>query len=88
MNKAKLIREMKEKYPSFTSRQIAGMIDVKQGYVAHILWKAKLPSAKKTDFQKAYQELLIENNLLRKEIEKLEDENRKQKIVIKFLREN
>ena len=68
MNKAELIRQTKEKYPSYTNRQIAGVIDVKQGYAAHILWKAK--------------------HTKKKEIEKLEEETRKLRYVIKFLREN
>lgn len=36
MNKAELIRQTKAKYPSYTSKQIAGIIDVKENYVAHI----------------------------------------------------
>jgi ribosomal protein L9 len=88
MNKAKLIREMKEKYPSYTSRQIAGIIDVKQGYAAHILWKAKQPTIKKVDFEKAFQQQLAQNEELKKQIEQFEEELRKLRYVIKFLREN
>ena len=88
MNKSELIREMKQKHPSYTSKQIAGVIDVKQDYVAHILWKAKLPGTKKADFQKASEDLLIENDVLRKEIEKLEKEISSLKLVVKYLRAN
>lgn len=88
MNKAELIRQTKEKYPSYTSKQIAGIIGVKQGYVAHILWKAKLPTIKKVDFEKAFQQQLAQNEELKKQIEQFEEELRKLRYVIKFLREN
>lgn len=88
MNKAELIRQTKEKYPSYTSKQIAGIIDVKENYVAHILWKAKLPTIKKVDFEKAFQHQLAQNEELKKQIEELEEELRKLRYVIKFLREN
>jgi cell shape-determining protein MreC len=87
MNKAELIRQTKEKYPSYTNRQIAGVIDVKQGYAAHILWKAK-HTKKKENYQESFYEQLHLNKELKKEIEKLEEETRKLRYVIKFLREN
>ena len=88
MNKAELIRQTKEKYPSYTSRQIAGILDVKQDYVAHILWKAKQPTQKKADFEKAFQQQLARNEELKRQIEMFEEELRKLRYVIKFLREN
>jgi hypothetical protein len=88
MNKSELIRFTKEKNPSYTSKKIAGILDVKQGYVAHILWKAKQPNTKKADFQKAHEDLVIENNVLRKEMEKLEKEISSLKLVVKYLRAN
>ena len=88
MNKAELIRQTKKKYPSYTSKQIAGIIGVKQGYAAHILWKAKQPTIKKVDFEKAFQQQLAQNEELKKQIEQFEEELRKLRYVIKFLREN
>ena len=88
MNKSELIRFTKEKNPSYTSKKIAGILDVKQGYVAHILWKAKQPTKTKQDFEKSYQEQIEQNDMLIKEIEKLDEQIRKLKIVIKYLREN
>ena len=88
MNKAELIRFTKEKNPSYTSKKIAGILDVKQGYVAHILWKAKQPTTKKADFEKAFQQQLAQNEELKNQIEQFEEELRKLRYVIKFLREN
>jgi hypothetical protein len=87
VNKAELIRQTKEKNPSYKNKQIAEIIGVKQGYAAHILWKAKQIN-KKEDYQKSFYEQLHLNQELKKEIEKLEDETRKLRFVIKFLREN
>ena len=87
MNKSELIRQTKEKNPSYTTKQIAEISGVKQGYVAHILWKAK-HIQKKENYQESFYEQLHLNNELKKEIEKLEEETRKLRYVIKFLREN
>jgi hypothetical protein len=86
MNKSQQIRELKEKYPNASSSVIAEELGFKQGYVAHILWKAKLPI--KEDFEKSFYEKLSENDQLRKEIDKLEREVSGLKMVIKYLREN
>jgi hypothetical protein len=88
VNKSELIRQTKEKYPSYTTKQIAEISGVKKDYAAHILWKAKKPTKTKEDFQKSFYEQLHLNQELKKEIEKLEDEARKLRLVIKFLREN
>jgi hypothetical protein len=87
MNKAELIRQTKEKNPSYTSKQIAEIIDVKQGYAAHILWKAK-QNNKKENYQESFYEQLHLNQELKKEIEKLENETKKLKYVIEFLRKH
>jgi DNA-binding MarR family transcriptional regulator len=86
MNKSQKIRELKEKYPHASSSEIADELNIKQGYVAHILWKAKLPV--KEDFEKSFYEKLSENDQLRKEIDKLERDVSGLKMVIKYLREN
>ena len=86
MNKSQQIRELKERYPNASSSVIAEKLGLKQGYVAHVLWKAKLPI--KEDFEKSFYEKLSENDELRKEIDKLEREISGLKMVIKYLREN
>jgi ADP-heptose:LPS heptosyltransferase len=86
MNKSQLIRELKERYPNASSSVIAEELGFKQGYVAHVLWKAKLPI--KEDFEKSFYEKLSEIDQLRKEIDKLEREVIGLKMVIKYLREN
>jgi len=86
MNKSQQIRELKEKYPNASSSVIAEELGFKQDYVAHVLWKAKLPI--KEDFKKSFYEKLSENDQLRKEIDKLEREVSGLKMVIKYLREN
>jgi hypothetical protein len=86
MNKSQQIRELKERYPNASSSVIAEELGFKQGYVAHILWKAKLPV--KEDFEKSFYEKLSENDHLRKEIHKLERENYELKLVVKYLKEN
>jgi hypothetical protein len=86
MNKSQQIRELKEKYPNASSSVIAQELGFKQGYVAHVLWKAKLPI--KEDFEKSFYEKLSEIDQLRKEIDKLEREVIGLKMVIKYLREN
>ena len=86
MNKSQQIRELKERYPNASSSVIAEELGFKQGYVAHILWKAKLPN--KESFEKSFYEKLSENDQLRKEIDKLEREVSGLKMVIKYLREN
>jgi len=86
MNKSQQIRELKERYPNASSSVIAEELGFKQGYVAHVLWKAKLPI--KEDFEKSFYEKLSENDQLRKEIDKLEREVSGLKMVIKYLREN
>jgi hypothetical protein len=86
MNKSQQIRELKERYPNASSSVIAQELGFKQGYVAHVLWKAKLPI--KEDFEKSFYEKLSEIDQLRKEIDKLEREVIGLKMVIKYLREN
>jgi hypothetical protein len=86
MNKSQQIRELKERYPNASSSVIAEELGFKQGYVAHVLWKAKLPI--KEDFEKSFYEKLSEIDQLRKEIDKLEREVIGLKMVIKYLREN
>jgi hypothetical protein len=87
MNKSQQIRELKERYPNASSSVIAEELGFKQGYVAHVLWKAKLPI--KEDFEKKlFYEKLSEIDQLRKEIDKLEREVIGLKMVIKYLREN
>ena len=86
MNKSQQIRELKERYPNASSSVIAEELGFKQGYVAHVLWKAKLPI--KEDFEKSFYEKLSENDQLRREIDKLEREVSGLKMVIKYLREN
>lgn len=88
MNKAKLIREMKEKDPSLKSSDIAKVVGVSNNYVSHILWRSSSPYKKKEDYQNAYEHQLLRNDELIKQIEKLEEETRKLRYVIKFLREN
>ena len=84
MNKSQQIRELKERYPNASSSVIAEELGFKQGYVAHVLWKAKLPN--KT--QESFYEKLSENDQLRKEIQKLERENYELRLVVKYLKEN
>ena len=88
MNKAKLIRELKIKNPSWTTNNIADEVGVDRGYVSHILWRSREPNKKKDDYIKDFEEQLSINESLKKEIEKLENEIRTLKIVNKFLREN
>ena len=64
MNKSELIRQTKEKYPSYTTKQIAEISGVKQDYAAHILWKVKKPTKTKEDFQKPSTRNIIRNNHL------------------------
>ena len=88
MNKSQQIRELKEKYPNASSSVIAEELGFKQGYVAHVLWKAKLPNKTQESFEESFYEKLSENDHLRKEIQKLERENYELRLVVKYLKEN
>ena len=79
---------MKQNDSSLTSNEIAKVVGVASNYVSHILWRSTTPHKKKEDYQKDYEEQLFQNKELIKQIEKLEDETRKLRFVIKFLREN
>ena len=88
MNKAELIREMKQKDPSLKSKDIAKKVGVASNYVSHILWRSTIPFKKKEDYQKAFENQLAQNEELKKQLEQFEEELRKLRYVIKFLREN
>ena len=87
-NKSQSIRDYKKTFPNATSKQISELFGIKRDYVAHILWKAKQPSKTKNAIQKSYEDLFLQNNLLKNEIELLEKRISELNIVIKYLKDN
>ncbi len=87
-SKTQSIKDYKNTFPTSTSKQIAESLGLQRGYVSHILWKAKQPSQTKNAIQKSYQDLLIQNNFLKSEIELLEKRISELNIVIKYLKDN